>query len=62
MTRQEFEEQQERARKQVLVIQVGNQLIKDIKSGEWEALLELLSFVPEKNLRGYLNELETSDE
>ena len=62
MTRQEFEEQQERARKQVLVIQVGSQIIKDIKSGDWSALLELLSFVPEKNLRGYLNELETSDE
>jgi len=43
-------------KKDELIYKVANQIVSDVEFGYYSALFELLEFVPEEYLRGYLTE------
>ena len=48
-------------KKDELIYKVANQIVGDVEFGYYSALFELLEFVPEEYLRGYLTEEENLD-
>jgi len=48
-------------KKDELIYKVANQIVGDVEFGYYSALFELLKFVPEEYLRGYLTEEENLD-
>jgi len=48
-------------KKDELIYKVANQIVGNVEFGYYSALFELLEFVPEEYLRGYLTEEENLD-